>query len=224
MEVCGREFGEEREAYAGGGAGEERGEDDAGTLVAGGEEDGVALAAERVGAADGIGCGEEFAERGRRGDQAIEAGVVAEDTKGETAGGGGDAGAGDRGVDRGDERRGVNRSAQGEGVLEEEEVGDVGQVGLAGVDQALEDAEVDEGGGFECGSDGSSRIPRVCADSRSKTCGEDVPLCEICDRSCEYRSKFPPGKTEGRANATAVRLPIAAARHLTSCSGPFHHR
>jgi hypothetical protein len=51
--------------------------------------------------------------------------------------------------------------------LQEEEVGDVGEVGLAGVEEALEDAEVDEGCGFERVGDSSSRIPRSCADGGS---------------------------------------------------------
>jgi hypothetical protein len=55
--------------------------------------------------------------------------------------------------------------------LEEEEVADVGEVGLAGVDEALEDAEIDEGGGFEDGSD-IPRIPRSsCADGGSRGLG-----------------------------------------------------
>jgi hypothetical protein len=49
--------------------------------------------------------------------------------------------------------------------LEEEEVGDFGEVGLAGVKKALEDAEVDEGSGFERVGD-SSRIPRSCGPMR----------------------------------------------------------
>ena len=63
-------------------------------------------------------------------------------------------------MDGGDQGCGVDRGAEGERVLEEEEVGDVGEVGLAGVEHSLEDAEVDEGGGFESGSDGF-RIPRT---------------------------------------------------------------
>ena len=145
VQVGGGELGHEREAGAGGSAGEQRGEDDAGALVAGGEEDGVALAAEGLGAAEGVGRGEEFAERGRRGDEGFEAGVVAEDFEGEAAGGGGDARAGDGRVDGGDEGRGVDGRAEGEGVLQEEEVADVGEVGLAGVEHALEDGEVDRG-------------------------------------------------------------------------------
>ena len=55
--------------------------------------------------------------------------------------------------------------------MEEEEVGDVGEIWLAGVDEALEDAEVDEGGGFERVGDGF-RIPRSsCADGGSRGLG-----------------------------------------------------
>jgi hypothetical protein len=173
----GGEFGEKREAYAGGGAGEEGGEDDAGALVAGGEEDGVALTAEDVGAADDVGRGEEFAERAGRGDQALEAGVVAKDVKGEAAGGRGDAGARDGRVDRSDQRRGVDRGAEREGILEEEEVADVGEVGLTGVNEALEDAEVDEGSGFEGVGDNPSRIPALRGRRESASATSERPVC-----------------------------------------------
>jgi hypothetical protein len=73
-------------------------------------------------------------------------------------------------VDGGDQWGGVDGGAEREGVLEEEEVGDVGEVGLAGVDEALEDAEVDEGRGFESGSD-SSRIPRYARTARTTARG-----------------------------------------------------
>jgi hypothetical protein len=43
----------------------------------------------------------------------------------------------------------VDGRAEGQGVLQEEEVADVGEVGLPGVEHALEDGEVDEGCGFE---------------------------------------------------------------------------
>ena len=67
-------------------------------------------------------------------------------------------------MDCGDEWGGVDGRAEGEGVLQEEEVANVGEVGLPGVEEALEDAEVDEGRGFESVGDGF-RIPRSsCAD------------------------------------------------------------
>ena len=69
-------------------------------------------------------------------------------------------------MDGGDQRGGVDRGAEREGVLEEEEVRDVGEVGLAGVEEALEDAEVDEGRGFESVGDGF-RIPRSPARTAS---------------------------------------------------------
>ena len=70
----------------------------------------------------------------------------------------------------GDQWGGVDRGAEREGILEEEEVGDVGEVWLAGVDEALKDAEVDEGGGFERGCDGF-RIPRSSsADGALRSC------------------------------------------------------
>jgi hypothetical protein len=66
----------------------------------------------------------------------------------------------------------VDRRAESEGVLEEEEVTDVGEVGLPGVDHALEDGEVYEGGGFEDGGDDSLRIPRSSsADGESNGAG-----------------------------------------------------
>jgi len=56
-------------------------------------------------------------------------------------------------VDCGDEWGGVDGRAEGEGVLQEEEVANVGEVGLPGVEHALEDAEIYESCGFEDGSD-----------------------------------------------------------------------
>ena len=71
--------------------------------------------------------------------------------------------------------RSVDGGAEGQRVLQEEEVADVGEVGLPGVDHALEDGEVDEGRGFESGSDGSSRIPRSCADG-GRSCADGEGL------------------------------------------------
>lgn len=71
-------------------------------------------------------------------------------------------------MDGGDERRGVDGRAEGEGVLQEEEVADVREVGLARMEEALEDAEVDEGGGFERVRD-DFRIARSCADGGSES-------------------------------------------------------
>ncbi len=61
-------------------------------------------------------------------------------------------------MDGGDQRRGVDGGAEREGVLEEEEVADVGELGLRGVEEALDLGEVDESDGFEQLSD-SLRIP-----------------------------------------------------------------
>ncbi len=109
------------------------------------------------------------------GTRRFEAGVVAEDFEGEAAGCGGDSCAGDGCVDGGDQRGGVDRRAEREGVLQEEEVADVGEVGLAGVDHALEDAEVDEGGGFEGVGDGF-RIARMMG----KLCRAFSPWMRVC--------------------------------------------
>ena len=67
----------------------------------------------------------------------------------------------------GDQWGGVDRGAEREGILEEEEVADVGEVGLTGVNEALEDAEVDQGSGFESVGDNSLRIPRSCGPTRT---------------------------------------------------------
>jgi hypothetical protein len=97
---------------------------------------------------------EEIADRVWGGDELLEAGVVAEDVEGEAAGCGGDARVRNRRVDSGDEGCGMDGSAERGLVLEEEKVADVGEVGLAGAEEAFELAEVDEGRGFEDGCDG----------------------------------------------------------------------
>ncbi len=80
-------------------------------------------------------------------------------------------------MDSGDQRCGVDGCTEGLGVLQEEEVGDVGEVGLVGVDHALEDAEVDEGGGFEWVGDGI-RIPRSCGPARTARVGSLRERCK----------------------------------------------
>jgi hypothetical protein len=83
--------------------------------------------------------------------------------------------------------------------LEEEEVRDVGEVGLPGVEHALEDAEVDEGCGFEDGSD-AFRIPRSCAEG-GRSCADGEGLAE-------GYSRFPKGMTERKATTSARRRPL----------------
>ncbi len=64
----------------------------------------------------------------------------------------------------------MDRGAEREGVLQEEEVADVGEVGLRGAEHALELGEVDECNGFEQLSD-NLRIPRSCGPARTAGVG-----------------------------------------------------
>ena len=113
-------------------------------------------------------------------------------------------------MDCGDEWGRVDRCAEGEGVLQKEEVRDVGEVGLAGVDEALEDAEVDEGRGFESGSDGF-RIPRSsCADGerwdRAPLFLETQYRCPAGRARCARSGNFVAGR--------GLRLGASVGREL----------
>jgi len=113
-------------------------------------------------------------------------------------------------VDGRDQRGGVDRGAEREGVLEEEEVRDVGEVGLAGVEEALEDAEVDEGRGFESVGDGF-RIPRSsCADGerwdRAPLFLETQYRCPAGRARCARSGNFVAGR--------GLRLGASVGREL----------
>jgi hypothetical protein len=86
VEIVAGKLGDDREADAVGGAAEHSSKGDAEALVASGEEDGVALAAEGVCFAEGARGGENFAKRAWCGNETLEAGVVAQDVEGEAAG------------------------------------------------------------------------------------------------------------------------------------------
>ena len=166
----GAELRERGEADAGVKAGEHGSEADGGAVVAGGLEDGEGLAVEEAGAAEAEDGTAEVFERVRGGDEALEAGVVLQDFEGEAAGGGFDAGSGDSGVERRDDGRRVDGCAEREGVLEEEEVADLGERWRRGVGKALQRGERAERGGLQTGFEGScdeDRIARAAADDGS---------------------------------------------------------
>ena len=93
-----------------------------------------------------------------------------QDVEGEAAGGGFNVRAGDGGVERGDDGRRVDGCAEREGVLEEEEVADLGERWWSGGGEALQRGECGERGGlqagFEVGGDGD-RIPRAAEEDGS---------------------------------------------------------